>query len=211
MRRRPNRTIGIGTTVAAGWLATAAVAQQPAPIAPPPGPIVYEEHVGPIRHVGRVIHKKLIGRPEEFLEPPLGSSVGRAIAVQRARADVHRFLVYRSDFYDGTDRLTTAGAARVALMAARLPGWSGPILVEWVPDRPDLADARRVAVTARLQELGMPVVPEQVAVALSPYPGMAGFEAANNYNILNFRSQAAPASYSLTPQQNIGTNDQGGP
>jgi hypothetical protein len=94
-------------------------------------------------------------------------------------------------------------------MACRVRGWPGPILIEWSPDTPGLAEARRQAVLALLQNAGAPVIPERVVIGPPIYPGMLGTDAANNYNIMIVRDQAAPANYSLPPTQS-GTFGSGG-
>ncbi len=75
--------------------------------------------------------------------------------MQVAKADPHRFTLYGTDFLPGTDRFSPIGASRFNLMFARLPDWSGPILVEWTPDQPDLAQARRQAVLDTLTSGGL--------------------------------------------------------
>ena len=84
-------------------------------------------------------------------------------------------------------------------MASRLRGWLGPVLIEWSPDQPGLAEARRTAVLAILQGGGLPVIPERVVIGPSPYPGMLGTDAANNYNILITRDQGAPTGVLVDP------------
>ena len=44
------------------------------------------------------------------------------------------------------NRFSPIGASRFNLMFARLADWSGPILVEWTPDQPALAESRRQAI-----------------------------------------------------------------
>ena len=125
-------------------------------------------------------------------------------SLMRAKADPHRFTLYRSDFLDGSDRLSPTGAARFNLMAMRLPGWLGPVVVEWSPDEPGLAEARRTAVVAALQGAGLPVVPERVVVGPSVYPGGMGEDAVNYHNIMISRDRGAPAGYTLTPTSSSG-------
>jgi hypothetical protein len=117
----------------------------------------------------------------------------------RSKADTHDFMLYRSDFMDGTSDLSPLGAEKLSLMAARLPGWMGPIYVEWTPDRPGLGEGRKVALLATLQQAGLPVVPERVLVGPSPYPGLLGTDAANIYGNLILRDQIAGQNFSVTP------------
>jgi hypothetical protein len=188
--------------LAAWLLAAPAWAQTPVPPTGP-APCVPMNRPGPLRraadHTWRVLQDNFIGYPSEFVEPPVGFYLYESLSVMRAKADPHRFTLYRSDFLDGTDRLSPAGAGRFNIMAARLAAWPGPLVVEWTPDMPGLAEARKKAVLAYLQQAGRPVIAERVVVGPSPYPGMLGTDAANLYNVMITRDQAAPATYSLTP------------
>ena len=67
-------------------------------------------------------------------------------------------------------------------MYSRLPGWIGPVTVEWTPDEPGVAEARRQAVLATLQRAGRPLSPDRVVIGPSVYPGTRGVEAANDYH-----------------------------
>ena len=89
----------------------------------------------------------MIGYPENFVEPPLGHYVNEQFTVQVAKADPHRFTLYRSDFLPGTSQFSPIGASRFNIMATRMPGWLGPITIEWTPDQPELAQrgARRLS------------------------------------------------------------------
>ncbi len=113
----------------------------------------------------------------------------------RAKADHHRFMLYRSDFLPGTNLLSPSGATRFNLMASRLPGWPGPVVIEWSPDEPGLAESRRAAVVATLLNAGLPVIPERVVIGPSPYPGTLGDDAGNYYTVMITRDRAAPANY----------------
>jgi hypothetical protein len=107
--------------------------------------------------------------------------------------------LYKSDFLPGTDRFSPTGAARFNLMFSRLSGWVGPINVEWTPDEPGLAQARRKVVLATLERAGKPIVPERVTIGPSPYPGRWGVEAASDYMNVITRAQMAAQNYTLTP------------
>jgi hypothetical protein len=85
-------------------------------------------------------------------------------------------------------------------MYSRLGGWLCPVIVEWTPDEPGLAESRRLAVLATMQRAGRPIVPERVVIGPSPYPGAMGAETGNNFNTLLTRSQQAAMSYPPTPQ-----------
>lgn len=190
------------SALATGLLSATVCAQPPVPI-PSTGPdgrvpLTRRE----IRH--KAWRDTFIGRPADFIEPPLGAYVRGNFSLMRAKADPHRFTLYRSDFLDGSDRLSPTGAARFNLMASRLPGWLGPVVVEWSPDEPGLAESRRASVVAALQGAGLPVVPERVVVGPSVYPGGMGEDAVNYHNIMISRDRGAPAGYTLSPTSSSG-------
>ena len=103
---------------------------------------------GPIHrmfhHAAHTVQDTFVGYPDAFVEPPLGHYVNEQFAVQVAKANTHRFTLYRSDFLPGTSQFSPSGASRFNVMATRIPGWMGPIMIEWTPDQP--AAARRAAV-----------------------------------------------------------------
>jgi hypothetical protein len=152
-------------------------------------------------HVAHTVQDKAIGYPDTFIEPPLGFYVGEQFAVQVGKADPHRFTLYRTDFLPGTDLFSPMGASRFNLMFGRLPAWAGPVVVEWTPDQPALAQARRRAVLATLERAGRPVVAERVVIGPSPYPGLMGLEGANNFMNTIGRSQSAALSFPLSPTE----------
>ncbi|MHB1560958.1 MAG: hypothetical protein ACYC61_26185 [Isosphaeraceae bacterium] len=154
-----------------------------------------------LHHTAHTLQDDFIGYPEAFVEPPLGSYVNRQFAVQVSKADPHRFTLYQSDFLPGSDRFSPAGASRLNLMYGRLPHWSGPILVEWSPDEPELAESRKRAVLATLASTGMVLPAERVLIGPSPYPGILGIEAANNHVNTISRSQAAAQTFQLPPTE----------
>jgi hypothetical protein len=198
--------------IASGLLAATAWAQMPLP-STGPAPVVSEPPGrirGAWRHTFRTLQDNFIGYPEEFIEPPIGFYVRENNLLMRAKADPHRFTLYRSDFLAGTDRLSPLGASRFNLLAARLRAWPGPVLIEWSPDTPGLAEARRMAVLALLQNTGAPMIPERVVIGPSTYPGMLGTDAANNYGAMITRDQLAPTNYSLTPSQSATFSSAGG-
>jgi hypothetical protein len=195
---------GWASALATGLASVPVWAQAPVPpTGPMPVPCENARPVSPIRrvirHVGFTLQDKFIGYPDQFVEPPVGFFLYEAIGQMKARADTHFFILYRSDFMDGSTTLSPTGAQRLSLMAARLPGWCGPVYVEWTPDKPGLAEARRVSMLALLQNAGLPIVAERVVVGPSPYPGEMGVDANNFYQNLIFRDQAAAINYSVTP------------
>ena len=188
--------------VLVGILAQATAAQPPdAATGPPGGPVCQRR--GRLHrmfhHGAHTLEDTFVGYPDAFVEPPMGSYIRRQFTVQVSKADPHRFTLYHSDFLPGTDRFSPIGASRFNRMFARLPAWSGPIFVEWQPDRPALAEARRQAVLATLERAGHPVPGDRVVIGPSPYPGALGVEAAGNFGNLIGRSQAAAVSWPLSP------------
>ena len=139
MRRKKVLTLWPASAMATGLIAGSVWAQSPVQPTGPAPPVV-EHRGGPIRrflhHTGRVLQDNLIGYPEEFIEPPAGALIAENFHMMKAKADPHKFTLYHSDFLDGTDRFSPTGAARFNLMASRLPGWLGPVIIEWSPDRP---------------------------------------------------------------------------
>jgi hypothetical protein len=155
-------------------------------------------------HAHHTLQDDFIGYPAAFVEPPLGSYINRQFAVQVSKADAHRFTVYQTDFLPGTDRFSPVGASRFNLMYGRLAGWTGPIFVEWTPDRPELAEARRQAILATLATAGSPMPADRVVIGPSPYPGALGTEAAGHFNNMVSRSESAVLAFPLTP--NVSAN-----
>ncbi|MDR3618021.1 MAG: hypothetical protein P4L85_01635 [Paludisphaera borealis] len=151
-------------------------------------------------HASHAVHDRFIGDPDTFREPPLGMYVREQFAVQTAKADQHRFMLYKTDFLPGENRFSPTGASRFNLMYGRMPGWIGPITVEWTPDEPELADSRRQAVLETMARAGRPLPAERVVVGPSFYPGQMGTEAVNNQGNIISRSQGAATTYSVTPQ-----------
>ena len=202
-----------GATALAAALATAAAWAQapPLPVTPTgPVPIAPGCGIGPAQTRHQHLKDTFFGRPELFAEPPFGSYVRTNFAVMRAKADPHKFTLYRSDFLDGTNQFSPIGASRFNLMASRLRGWLGPVVVEWIPEQPGLAEQRRLAVLGALIQGGLGVVPERVVIGAPPYPGTLGADAANYYNVMITRDQAAPAGFGLTPTSSSGFSLGGG-
>jgi hypothetical protein len=177
-----------------------ALAQPPAD--PPVTPPVCNRR-GPVHRMfhrsAHVLQDKMIGYPENFVEPPFGYYVNEQLAVQVGKADPHRFTLYRSDFLPGTSLFSPVGASRYNIMAVRMPGWVGPITIEWTPEQPELARSRRQAIADRLRQAGQPLLADRVVVGPSPYPGAIGVEAINNYSNTIQRSQMSAPTFQLPP------------
>ena len=127
--------------------------------------------------------------------------MNQTFTTMKAKADPHKFTLYKTDFLAGTAKLSPIGAARFNLMASRLPGWIGPITVEWLPDEPELARARRDAVVGYFQANQMPIAPDRVVIGASRYPGTFGNDAAGFHGNVSTRNQAAGSNFSLSPTQ----------
>jgi len=215
MRAGRKRMTWKAGTLGTGWLAMSAWVWAQVPVPSPVTPNGAVSSVVPLTPNGpkpfvwpRSFKEKLcetfVGRPRDFVEPPLGFYLAENFGMMKAKADPHRFMLYRSDFLPGTDLLSPIGATRFNLMASRLPGWPGPVVIEWSPDEPGLAEARRSAVVAALQKAGLPVIPERVIIGPAIYPGTLGADAANYYNVMITRDAAAPAAYPPTPISSSG-------
>ena len=161
-------------------------------------------------HASHAVHDRFIGDPDTFREPPLGSYIREQFAMQASKADQHRFMLYQSDFLPGENRFSPTGASRFNLMYGRMPGWIGPITVEWTPDEPALAESRRQAVLATMARAGRPLPAERVVIGPSFYPGEMGVEAANNQGNIFFRSQSAAIRYSVSPELGLSAFSSGG-
>jgi hypothetical protein len=160
----------------------------------PPGPLHRIAH-----HFKHKLKDKLIGYPEYFAEPPLGTNLREINGLMTAAADPHALLLYRSDFRQGTTSLSPGGAERLSRMAREMPRSLGPLVVEWTPEQPELAEQRRLAVVDLLQRAGLPCGPDQVVVAPSPFRGMLGDDAAVSYPVMIDRDARAGASYPVPP------------
>jgi hypothetical protein len=152
-------------------------------------------------HTAHTLQDKMIGYPENFVEPPLGNYVNEQLAVQVAKADTHRFTLYHTDFLPGTNQFSPNGASRFNIMATRIPGWLGPITIEWTPDQPELAQSRRQAIVEVLRQQGKPILADRVVIAPSPYPGAMGIEAAHNFGNTIGRSQMSAPAFALPPTE----------
>ena len=74
-------------------------------------PVVEGPYVAGDREpTGKRLHDVYIGRHDMFYEPPPGYYVRNAFGVMKAKADPHRFTLYRTDFLPGTSRLSPVGA-----------------------------------------------------------------------------------------------------
>jgi hypothetical protein len=207
MERVASRILSLGGLVAiAAFAVTPSRAQSsddPAaaqPLCPRRGRIHRMFH-----HVAHTVQDKFVGYPDTFIEPPVGHYLNEQFAVQVANANTHRFTLYRSDFLPGTTLFSPSGASRFNIMAARIPGWMGPIMIEWTPDQPALAEERRVALLETMQKAGMPLVADRVVIGPSPYPGAIGVEAINHASNTFLRNGGAAPAFALPPAETAAT------
>lgn len=190
-----------GAAMASGLIAGAVGAQPPSP-----APETAQAYQRPglfhrlFHHTAETLQDKMIGYPDNFIEPPLGTYVREQFCLEVAKADPHRFTLYRSDFLPGTARFSPGGAARFNRMYARISAAPDPIIVEWTPDEPGLAQARRKAVLETFQKAGRSMPAERVVIGPSPYPGAMGVEAAQHFNAVIGRNLSAEQNYPVTPQ-----------
>jgi hypothetical protein len=152
-------------------------------------------------HTAHTVQDKFVGYPENFVEPPVGHYLTEQLTVQVGKADTHRFTLYRSDFLPGTTSFSPVGASRYNIMATRMPAWPGPIVVEWTPEQPALAAARRDAIVRTMAESGQPILADRVVIGPSPYPGAMGVDAANNAQNAISRSQLSAQGFALPPSE----------
>lgn len=149
--------------------------------------------------IHRHLHEHWIGHPRFFAEPRFGASLYETMGRQKAKADLHTFTLYRSDFLAGTTKLSPGGARRLSFLASRLGRWHGPIVVEWTPDEPEIALGRRDTIVAALQQASLAVAFDRVVVGPSAFHGIMGPDAGNNHDALIFRDFSAPRAFSFTP------------
>ncbi len=191
-----------GLLCALGLAASPALAQVPVP---PTGPVTtpHYKSKGPLHRVAarwsHKVHEHFIGDPALFVEPPLGYSVYETFGLMKAKADLHDFTLYRSDFVANTTQLSTGGAERLNRMVRRLDYWLGPILIEWTPETPTLAEERKAAVYNLMASASLPVVQERITVGPSPYHGINGDDAGLSHPIMIQRDARATALYPIPP------------
>ncbi|MFI5458710.1 MAG: hypothetical protein ACHRXM_25050 [Isosphaerales bacterium] len=177
-------------------------AQAPADGTPPPAVCTRRGKLHRLfHHSAHTIQDKFVGYPDTFKEPPLGYYITEQLGVQVAKADTHRFTLYRSDFLPETSLFSPNGASRFNIMFARFPSWLGPISVEWTPEQPALAQSRRQAILDTMRQAGQPILAQRVVIIPSPYPGAVGTEASNNYSNTVIRSQGAAQTFALPPTE----------
>ncbi len=172
----------------------------------PPAPCPRKGFIHRTLHKGaHTFQDKFVGYPETFVEPRLGHYLVEQMSVQVSKADQHRFTLYRTDFLPNSTLWSPNGASRFNIMFARIASWPGPIVIEWTPEHPELAEGRRKMILATLDRFGKSVPPERVVVGPSGYPGGQGAESVNYYNNQLMRSQGASMGFPLSPIESAST------
>lgn len=117
------------------------------------------------------------GYPEEFIPAPLGAAVNANASLQTAQGQVSRMVLRHYDFLPLTDQLKPR--SKIALL--KYGEWAchgaGPLLIEPTPGRPDLDEARRVAVLNELHHGPFALPPELIAIGIPGGGGLRGAEA----------------------------------
>ena len=90
-------------------------------------------------HVAHTAEDKFVGYPETFIEPRLGTYLNEQFAVQVARP-IRTALRCTTRFLPGTSSFSPVGASGYNIMATRMPGWAGPIMIERTPEGPGLRE-----------------------------------------------------------------------
>lgn len=109
--------------------------------------------------------------------PPAGFSVNEYRDRLRASGQDARMVLYRQDFFEGTDELNPKGLERLAELSVLLPSTFSPLFIENTPDDPELAERRRQTVFKGLQRASFPVPQERLVVGSARFPELRGVEA----------------------------------
>jgi hypothetical protein len=192
---------------AAGEGPGAAYAPAEEEIPPRPPAVHVHRRGGPLRRAAAHVGRNLFGVPEAYDEPPLGAFRNQSIGAMEAKAAIHAFTFYRSDFLPGTAAFSPSGQARFHRVLARCPSWPGPVVVEWTPETPALAEVRRATLAGLLASSGTPTAAERVVVGPPAARGLSGTEADAAYQ--NSISRYGAGGTTLEPPPNF-TGQQAG-
>ncbi|WP_435011132.1 hypothetical protein P12x_002430 [Tundrisphaera lichenicola] len=122
----------------------------------------------------RRLQGKWFGYPENFEPRPLGASLydnGLAMVANGAAA---RMVLYRFDFLPNSAELSPRGLDQLAKIAPQLAASPFPLIVERTPDQPALAEARRMAIVARLAIAPTPISADRIFVGVPLPVGLSG-------------------------------------
>jgi hypothetical protein len=125
---------------------------------------------------------------------PLGDAVAIHAETQIANAAAGRMVLYDYDFVPGKVELNDYGRSRVLRIAPLLTHTRLPVVVEWLPHAPGLAERRRLTVLTELAAVAGRVPPDRVVIGPSPSVPVQGPEAELIYqNLLQLTESAGTA------------------
>jgi hypothetical protein len=130
-----------------------------------------------VRQVVKPMARGSLMHPRDFPAAPFGHSVGAHFQAQVNNGISSRMALHDYDFVAGGDQLTHRGKERVRQIAVWTAANPSAVVVEWLPQTPKLADARRAVVLAELSTLLGPVPAERVVVGPPVTPALQGAEA----------------------------------
>lgn len=110
------------------------------------------------------------------MHPP-GTMFHAAMETQISNGDAAEMVVYDYDFLPGQASMSRRGRIQLSRMVPLLQSTPHPLIVQWTPDKPGLAEARRQIVLGELQKLSFPVPDERVIVSEPPSRGLDGLDA----------------------------------
>lgn len=121
------------------------------------------------------------GYPEEFCTRPVGTLLRAHVRTQIANGLRDQMVLYRYDFNEGmlgdASELNPHGRRRLSELAGLLQRNCFPLIVERIPGKPGLSEARRAKVLEALSETTFAVPEEWVVVGDPPRVGLSGEEA----------------------------------
>jgi hypothetical protein len=161
----------VPAVVAPSWLPSA------------PDPVVLVRH--PPKFVARKLESfhwrrlqgKLLGYPEEFQPRPLGASLYDHGRTMVANGEAARLVLHHYDFAQGGTELNTRGREQLAMHTARLSQSPYSLIIEQTPEKPDLAQQRRIAVLNTMATWSFPIAPDRVVVGRPIARGLSGIDA----------------------------------
>lgn len=117
---------------------------------------------------------KYWGYPEEFCEPPLGTTLMGYQITQIANGQAARMALYQYDFLPASEQLNSRGQVQLARMAMWLTTNDFPIFVEPTSRDPELDELRRQAVWLELSGKYLSIPSERVQIGC---PNVRGLDA----------------------------------
>ena len=153
-------------------------------------------------HSAHTPQDKFVGYPDTFIEPPLGYYVNEQFAVQVAKADTHRFTLYRSRLPAGHEPVLADRSVAVQHHVHATSGLVGPDLGR-MDSRPAGAGRRHAArpCSRRLTGPAGPSRPIASSSGLRPIREPWESRPSSQYSNTIFRNQAAPRTFPLPPAE----------